>query len=62
MYQSSTNMADESEQPEHEQNNEDSPEHKLNLLFANLVRMDVRFIPVRRIGKTYYKRQFVVSE
>jgi hypothetical protein len=53
MYQSSTNMADESEQPEHEQNNEDSPEHKLNLLFANLVRMYVRFIPVRRIGKTY---------
>jgi hypothetical protein len=53
MYQSPTNMADESEQPEHEQNYEDSPEHKLNLLFANLVRMHVRFIPVLRIGKTY---------
>ena len=53
-------MADESEQPEHEQNHEDSPEHKPNFLFANLVLMHVRFIPVLRIGKTYYKRKFVV--
>jgi hypothetical protein len=60
MYQSPTNMADESEQPEYKQNNEDSPKHKLNLLFTNLCRMHVRFIPVYRIGKTYYKRQFVL--